>query len=320
MPTGDGTRISFIAEYYDPQAALTRTYQLFYCEADSSVEMHDLKLKRIFLKRCPVNNLSPKEVFLGATVTIYGRQLHLVDYGDAHTRNILASAEEETVLTVSSEGFRKIGDILSAVSSQGLRLTNIALNETASGQKFYAIAAQGTNANSQLQAIADRYPSVTGTAHSPSLFQVLPRAVTPSNTTICLIKPHAILAGQGGEIVQRIINEGFSLINFKSFNLGLCDAEDFFEVYKTVVPEYKKMVEHVSSGPCWALELKAENSVSAFRAVCGPHDPEVCRVLFPNSIRALYGKDRVLNAVHCTDLDEESTLEAEFFFTLMLQK
>ena len=317
--TTDASRISFIAEYYDPQAGLTRTYQFFYCESDSSVEMHDMKLKRIFLKRCPCTTLTMKEVFLGATVTVYGRQLHLVDYADAHTRNVLANTEEETVLTVAPEGHLKIGEVLSAVSGAGLRLKDIALNETASGQKFYAISAQGTGANEALKTIADKYKFVSPCSYSPALFDVLPRAVTPTNTTICLVKPHVILTGQGGEVVQRIVNEGFDVVNFKSFNLGLCDAEDFFEVYKGVVPEYKKLVEHVSSGPCWAIELKAEDSVAAFRAVCGTHDPEVCRVLFPNSIRAQYGKDRALNAVHCTDLPEESGLEAEFWFTLMLQ-
>ena len=36
-----------------------------------------------------------------------------------------------------------------------------------------------------------------------------------------------------------------------------------------------------------------------------------------NTIRAMFGVDRVLNAVHCTDLPDEGTLDCEYFFVLM---
>lgn len=311
--TGDASRVSFIAEYYDPQAALTRTYQLFYCEADSSVEMHDLKNKRIFLKRCPLPSLTPKEVFLGATVTVYGRQLHLVEYGDERTRKLLQSAEEEAVAEI--KGHRDIGSVIRACNNQGLRLGNVVYHPSDS---VYVISALGTNAHAIFQKLQQEFRTFRVVENPVAqMFSIAPRPAALKNTTICVVKPHAILAGDGGAIVQRILDEGFDIVAFRSYNLGLCDAEDFFEVYKGVVPEYKKLVEHMASGPCWAIEIKAENSVQAFRAVCGPHDPEVCRTLFPNSIRAQFGVDRVKNAVHCTDLQEESSLESEFFFTLL---
>ena len=36
--------------------------------------------------------------------------------------------------------------------------------------------------------------------------------------------------------------------------------------------------------------------------LCGPHDPEMAKTVRPKSLRAVFGKDRVKNAVHCTDL------------------
>lgn len=36
---------------------------------------------------------------------------------------------------------------------------------------------------------------------------------------------------------------------------------------------------------------------------------EISRHLRPNTLRALYGKDKVKNAVHCTDLPEDGVLE-----------
>jgi nucleoside-diphosphate kinase len=48
--------------------------------------------------------------------------------------------------------------------------------------------------------------------------------------------------------------------------------------------------------------------------MCGPHDPEIAKHLKPNTLRAKFGYDRVRNAVHCTDLPEDGTLEVRYFF------
>lgn len=52
-------------------------------------------------------------------------------------------------------------------------------------------------------------------------------------------------------------------------------SEEFFEVYKGVLPEYNAIAEHMTSGVCVALEIRQENAVKAFRDLCGPHDPEI---------------------------------------------
>ena len=41
---------------------------------------------------------------------------------------------------------------------------------------------------------------------------------------------------------------------------------------------------------------------------------EIARHIRPRTLRALYGKDKVKNAVHCTDLAEDSTLEVRESF------
>ena len=45
----------------------------------------DLKNKRIFLKRCEYA-LQLKDIFLGAVLNVYSRQLKVVDYADEFTR------------------------------------------------------------------------------------------------------------------------------------------------------------------------------------------------------------------------------------------
>lgn len=96
--------------------------------------------------------------------------------------------------------------------------------------------------------------------------------------------------------------------------------EEFYDVYKGVLPEYLPIIEHISNGPSVALEIRQENAVAAFREFVGPHDPEIAKYLKPESLRAKYGHDKVKNVVHCTDLPEDGTLECEYFFSILQQQ
>ena len=85
------------------------------------------------------------------------------------------------------------------------------------------------------------------------------------------------------------------------------------------------------------------DTVGVLRELVGPADPEVARLLRPQSLRALFGSDKVRspstalcfrsgccsiaastllhwqvrNAVHCTDLVEDGPLEAHYFFRIL---
>ncbi len=89
------------------------------------------------------------------------------------------------------------------------------------------------------------------------------------------------------------------------FTLDKPTAEEFFEVYKGVLPEFTSMIEHMTLGPCIVMEIRQESAVSSFRQLCGPMDPEIAKSLRPNTIRGRFGHNRSLNAIHCTDLEED---------------
>lgn len=44
---------------------------------------------------------------------------------------------------------------------------------------------------------------------------------------------------------------------------------------------------------------------------------DIAKELRPNTIRAKFGKDKVKNAIHVTDLPEDAPLEIEYFFQLL---
>lgn len=106
-----------------------------------------------------------------------------------------------------------------------------------------------------------------------------------NNCTVCVIKPHAVANGDAGKIIDIILEEGFEISAMEMFTLDKPTAEEFFEVYKGVLPEFVAMVEHMISGPCIALEIRQENVVRSFRDLAGPMDPEIAKNLRSNTIR-----------------------------------
>lgn len=141
-----------------------------------------------------------------------------------------------------------------------------------------------------------------------------------NNCTGAIIKPHAVKSGQAGLIIDQILEEGFEISAMEMFNIDLPTSEEYFEVYKGVLPEFLPMIEHMTTGPCIVLEVRQENVVPAFRKLCGPHDPEIAKHLRPETIRAKHGLDRVQNAIHCTDLPEDGVIDCEYFFSIMQGK
>jgi nucleoside-diphosphate kinase len=106
-----------------------------------------------------------------------------------------------------------------------------------------------------------------------------------SSCTTCIIKPHAVANGDAGKIIDIILQEGFEISAMEMFTLDKPTAEEFFEVYKGVLPEFVALIEHMTTGPCIALEVRQENAVKAFRDLAGPMDPEIAKNLRPNSLR-----------------------------------
>lgn len=87
------------------------------------------------------------------------------------------------------------------------------------------------------------------------------------------------LPGLAGKIISSILEAGFEISMLEMFNMEKANAEEFYEVYKGVVQEYGSMVAELTSGPCLAMEIRAQNAPQAFREMVGPSDPVRISVL-----------------------------------------
>ncbi|CAG5101587.1 Similar to NME7: Nucleoside diphosphate kinase 7 (Bos taurus) [Cotesia congregata] len=144
---------------------------------------------------------------------------------------------------------------------------------------------------------------------------------TTKNCTCCIIKPHAIQQDLIGNIIEDIQKSGYTISALQQFNIDSIIAEEFLEVYKGVLADHGAMVAEFQSGPCVAMEITHKdpkiNVPVEFRKFCGPMDPEIGKQVRPNTLRAKYGKTKIQNAVHCSDLPEDGLLEVEYFFRIL---
>ena len=64
------------------------------------------------------------------------------------------------------------------------------------------------------------------------------------------------------------------------------------------------------------MEIQQNNPTKTFREFCEPPDPEIARHLLSGTLREIFGKTKIQNAIHCTDLPDNSFLEVQYFFKI----
>ena len=132
--------------------------------------------------------------------------------------------------------------------------------------------------------------------------------------TLIIVKPDAFEKGATGKIIDRFIEEGFTLRALKLFRFTKEKAKQFYIVHKER-PFYGELVEFMTSGPVVAAVLEGENAIQRVRDIIGPTDSEEARKTAPNSIRALFGTDKGKNAIHASDSPESASYEIPFIFS-----
>lgn len=116
-----------------------------------------------------------------------------------------------------------------------------------------------------------------------------------------------------------VLKCGLQVTAMQLFDVDLPAAEEFYEVYKGVVPDFMDMARELSTTTLLAVELSGEDAVHRFREVAGPRDVDVARRVRRHTIRGTFGIDDVKCAVHCTDLEEDGPSESEYWFSIMAE-
>jgi nucleoside-diphosphate kinase len=130
-------------------------------------------------------------------------------------------------------------------------------------------------------------------------------------TTLTILKPDSVSAGNLGKILDHLIREGFAVRGLKLTRLSEAQARAFYEVHKER-PFYDRLVSFMTSGPVVVAALAGPDAVAHLRQVMGATDSQKAA---PGTVRAAFGTDIERNAIHGSDSPENAAREVGFFFS-----
>ena len=129
--------------------------------------------------------------------------------------------------------------------------------------------------------------------------------------TFAMIKPDAVRAGNAGNIIQRINDNGFAIRAMKLIHMTKPIAEGFYAVHRER-PFFKALVEFMVSGPVMIQVLEGMDAVTKNRDLMGATNPkEAAR----GTIRADFAESIDANAVHGSDAVDTAKSEIAYFFS-----
>lgn len=83
---------NFACDFETPET--TRKLNLYFYPRDNSLELYDVGLKRLFLKRSVVSEISLEDIYIGAKLTVYGKTIIVRDYAAGETRRLMSSMKQ----------------------------------------------------------------------------------------------------------------------------------------------------------------------------------------------------------------------------------
>lgn len=128
--------------------------------------------------------------------------------------------------------------------------------------------------------------------------------------TFAIIKPDAVRAGNIGNIIQRITDNGFKIRAMKMLHMTKPIAEGFYAVHRER-PFFGDLVMFMTSGPSVVLALEKDNAVQSWRDLMGPTDSTKAP---KGTIRGDFGANVQENATHGSDSAENARIELSYFF------
>lgn len=119
-------------------------------------------------------------------------------------------------------------------------------------------------------------------------------------TTLAMIKPDAVRAGNVDAIMEAMLNAGFTIVAKKRFEFTSGRAAEFYKEHKGK-RFYKHLVGFMSSGPSYALALAKTNAIADYRNLIV-------------DLRLKFATNNTFNAVHGSDSPASARRELRFHF------
>ena len=138
---------------------------------------------------------------------------------------------------------------------------------------------------------------------------------TQVQETLVLVKPDGVARNLSGEILRRIEQKGYSLVDAKLVQADRSLLAEHYAEHQGK-PFFEPLVEFMESGPILVLRIAGERVIEGFRSLAGTTDPTTAA---PGTIRGDFGRDwgtKVQqNLVHGSDSSESANRELALWFS-----
>ena len=129
--------------------------------------------------------------------------------------------------------------------------------------------------------------------------------------TLSIIKPDATRRNLTGSINARFEDAGLRIIAQKRIQLGLAQAERFYDVHRERA-FFSDLCEFMVSGPVVVQVLEGEDAIARNREIMGATNPANAA---DGTIRKDFGESVEANSAHGSDAPETAAQEIAFFFS-----
>jgi len=132
--------------------------------------------------------------------------------------------------------------------------------------------------------------------------------------TFAIIKPHAVAEGNSGAIIDRIEQEGFSIVDKKEIHMSQEQAEKLYAVHEGK-PFFESLLKNITASPCIVMVLEKENAIADWRSLMGATNPAKAE---EGTLRKKFGTSLDTNATHGSDAPETARTEIGIFFPTLV--
>jgi nucleoside-diphosphate kinase len=128
--------------------------------------------------------------------------------------------------------------------------------------------------------------------------------------TLVLVKPSGVARGLIGEVIGRMERRGLAI---KVARLLMVTKEMAAQHYAEHVSKsfYGELVDHITSGPVFAMVVEGPEAVRIVRTMMGATNPLEA---LPGTVRGDFGLSLLRNVVHSADSPESAEREIAIYF------
>lgn len=128
--------------------------------------------------------------------------------------------------------------------------------------------------------------------------------------TYIMLKPDCIKRGLMGEVIARIENKGYQIIDAKMMTLNEAVLREHY-AHIADRPFFPDLLSYMTSGPVFGMIVEGENAVMGMRILMGATKFEDAAA---GTIRGDYAYCTTENIIHGSDSVENAAIEIKRFF------